>query len=65
MIDDITTNLARSKAYIQYAMSNFTEICNFIRSSLIICEVHHCIEFKIDEKICEECEASMLNEHSM
>jgi hypothetical protein len=65
MIDDTTTNLARSKAYIQYAMSKFIEICNFIRSSLIICEVHHCIEFKIDEKICEECKASMLNEHSM
>ena len=65
MIDDIAANLARSKVCTPYAMSKFIEICDFIRSSLIICEVHHCIESNINEKICEECEVSLLNEHSI
>lgn len=52
MIDDIAADLARSKVYTPYAMSKFIEICNFIRTSLIICKVHHCIESSIDEKIC-------------
>lgn len=65
MIEGIAANLARSKAYTPYAMSKFLEICDFIRSSLIICEVHHCIESNIDKMICEECEASLLKEHSV
>ena len=65
MIDDIAADLARSKVYTPYAMSKFIEICNFIRTSLIICKVHHCIESSIDEKICEKCEASLLNECSI
>jgi hypothetical protein len=51
MIDDIAANLAK--------------IGSFIRSSLIICEVHHCIESNIDKMICEECEANLLKEHSV
>jgi predicted transcriptional regulator len=65
MIDDIAANLVRSKVYTPYAMSKFIEICNFVRSSLIICEVHHNIECNIDEKICEECKVSLLNAHSI
>lgn len=63
MINDIAADLARSKTYTPYTMSKFIEICNFIRSSLIICEVHRCIESNIDEKICEECEANLLQVH--
>jgi hypothetical protein len=60
---DIAASLATSKVYTPYAMSKFIEICNFVRSSLIICEVHHCIESNIDEKICEGCQASLQKEH--
>jgi uncharacterized protein len=62
MIDDIAVNLAETKVYTPYAMSKFIEICNFIRSTLIICEVHHNIESNIDEKICKECEVNLLKE---
>jgi predicted transcriptional regulator len=65
IVEDIAAELARSRIYTPHTMLRFMEICNLIRSTLVICEVHHEIESDIDETVCEECKANMLNTKSV
>ena len=56
MIDDICDNLSSDKAYTPSSLSKFIGLCNYIKSSLLICDLHHNLESDIDEAICKECE---------
>ena len=56
MIEDIARDLASNKAYTPSTMAKFVQLCNYMRYTFIICDVHHNIESNIDEKVCEECE---------
>ena len=56
MIDDICDNLASDKAYTPSSLSKLIGLCNYIKSSLLICDIHHNLESDIDEAICKECE---------
>jgi predicted transcriptional regulator len=60
MIDDIAKDLASNKAYTPRTMSKFVQLCNYMRYTFIICDVHHTIETNIDEKVCEECEVILM-----
>ncbi len=60
MIDEISENLASNKAYTPASLSKFIGLCNYIKSSLMICEIHHNLESNIDEAICKECETMLL-----
>ena len=51
MIDDIAKDLASNKAYTPRTMSKFVQLCNYMRYTFIICDVHHTIETNIDEKV--------------
>jgi predicted transcriptional regulator len=61
MIDDIARDLASNKAYTPYTMSKFIELCNYIRHSLIICDIHHNIESNIDEGVCQLCKGNLMS----
>ena len=65
IVEDIAADLAQSRIYTPHTMLKFMEICNLIRSTLIICEVHHEIESDIDKTVCEECKVNMLNTKSV
>ena len=65
IIEDSAADLAQSRIYTPHTMLKFMEICTLIRSTLIICEVHHEIEFEIDKTVCEECKVNMLNTKSV
>ena len=56
MINDICDNLSSDKAYTPASLSMFIGLCNYIKSSLLICDIHHNLESDIDEAICKECE---------
>ena len=56
MIDDICDNLSSDRAYTPSSLSKFIGLCNYIKSSLLICDIHHNLESDIDEAICKECE---------
>ena len=56
MINDICDNLSSDKAYTPSSLSKFIGLCNYIKSSLLICDIHHNLESDIDEAICKECE---------
>ena len=60
MIDEISDNLASNKAYTPASLSKFIGVCNYIKSSLLICDIHHNLESNIDEAICKECETMLL-----
>ena len=60
MLDEISENLASNKAYTPASLSKFIGLCNYIKSSLLICDIHHSLESKIDEAICKECETMLL-----
>ena len=60
MNDEITDNLASNKAYTPASLSKFIGLCNYIKSSLLICDIHHNLESNIDEAICKECETMLL-----
>ena len=55
-INDICDNLSSDKAYTPSSLSKFIGLCNYIKSSLLICDIHHNLESDIDEAICKECE---------
>ncbi|MGA7370828.1 MAG: transcriptional regulator [Nitrososphaeraceae archaeon] len=65
IVEDIAADLAQSRIYTPHTMLKFIEICNLIRSTLIICEVHHEMESDIDETVCEECKVNVLNTKSV
>ena len=60
MINEISDNLASNKAYTPASLSKFIGICNYIKTSLLICDIHHNLESNIDEAICKECETMLL-----
>lgn len=60
MIEEISDNLASNKAYTPASLSKFIGLCNYIKSSLLICDIHHNLESNIDEAICKECETMLL-----
>jgi len=60
MLDEISENLASNKAYTPASLSKFIGICNYIKTSLLICDIHHNLESDIDEAICKECETMLL-----
>ncbi|MDR4510950.1 MAG: transcriptional regulator [Nitrososphaeraceae archaeon] len=59
-VDDIAQDLVSNKAYTPSTMAKFVELCNFMRYSFIICEVHHKIESNIDEQVCELCKDNLI-----
>jgi len=60
MLDDICENLSSDKAYTPSSLSKFIGLCNYIKSSLLICDIHHNLESDIDDEICKECENMLL-----
>tara|TARA_B110000014_G_scaffold131425_1_gene90614 strand:+ start:206 stop:622 length:417 start_codon:yes stop_codon:yes gene_type:complete len=60
MVHDICDNLASDKAYTPSSLSKFIGLCNYIKSSLLICDIHHNLESDIDEQVCKECENMLL-----
>ena len=60
MINEITDNLASDNAYTPLSLSKFIGLCNYIKSSLLICDIHHNLESDIDEVVCKECENMLL-----
>jgi predicted transcriptional regulator len=63
MIDDIAMDLSTNKAYTPSTLAKFVGLCNYMRYTLIICDVHHSIESNIDETICEQCRGTLVREH--
>lgn len=60
MIDNLSLDLASDRAYTPSSLSKFIGLCNYIKSSLLICEIHHSMETGIDERVCKECESMLL-----
>ena len=63
MIDDIAKDLSTNTAYTPSTLAKFVGLCNYMRYTLIICDVHHSIESNIDEQICEQCRGTLVREH--
>ncbi|HLN34374.1 MAG TPA: helix-turn-helix domain-containing protein [Nitrososphaeraceae archaeon] len=59
-VDDIAQDLVSNRAYTPGTMAKFVELCNFMRYSFIICDVHHKIESNIDEQVCELCKDNLI-----
>jgi predicted transcriptional regulator len=64
MIDDIAGDLSTNKAYTPSTLAKFVGLCNYMRYTLLICDVHHSIESNIDEQICEQCRGTLVREHN-
>lgn len=62
MIDDIARELSNNKAYTPSTLAKFVGLTNYMRYSLLICDVHHSIESNIDENICEQCRGTLIRE---
>ena len=60
MLDDISDSLSSDRAYTPSNLSKFIGLCNYIKSSLLICDIHHNLENNIDDEICKECENMLL-----
>jgi predicted transcriptional regulator len=60
LIEELTDSLSSDMAYTPSSLSKFIGLCNYIKSSLLICEIHHNLESNIDEKVCKECENMLL-----
>ena len=60
MINEIAIDLSSDMAYSPSSLSKFIGLCNYIKSSLLICEIHHNLESNIDEQVCKECENMLL-----
>ena len=60
MLNEISENLASNMAYTPASLSKFIGLCNYIKSSLLICDIHHGLESNIDETVCKECENMLL-----
>ena len=60
MIYEISDDLSSDKAYSPSSLSKFIGLCNFIKSSLLICDIHHNLESDIVEAVCKECENMLL-----
>ena len=60
MINELCDHLSSDLAYTPSSLSKFIGLCNYIKSSLLICEIHHNLESNIDEQVCKECENMLL-----
>ncbi|MBM3903732.1 MAG: transcriptional regulator [Thaumarchaeota archaeon] len=60
MINELSDRLSSDMAYTPSSLAKFISLCNYIKSSLLICEIHHKLETNIDEAICKECENMLL-----
>ncbi len=60
MINELSDNLASDMAYTPSSLSKFIGLCNYVKSSLLICDIHHNLETDIDEQVCKECENMLL-----
>ena len=60
LINELSENLSSDMAYTPSSLSKFIGLCNYIKSSLLICEIHHNLESDIDEQVCKECENMLL-----
>ncbi len=60
MINELSESLASDMAYTPSSLSRFIGLCNYIKSSLLICDIHHNLETDIDEQVCKECENMLL-----
>ncbi len=60
MIDDITKDVASHNTFGASSMAKYIELFNYIRQSLLICDVHHALEKEIDEGVCKTCESNLL-----
>jgi len=60
IIIEICNNIATDKSYSPSTLAKFIGLCNYIKSSLLICDIHHNLESDIDEAICKECESMLL-----
>ncbi len=60
MIDELSVSISSYISYTPYNLSKFIGLCNYIKSSLLICEIHHNLESNIDEQVCKECENMLL-----
>ena len=60
MISELCDRLSSDMAYTPSSLAKFISLCNYIKSSLLICEIHHKLESDIDEAICKECENMLL-----
>jgi len=60
MINEIAVDLSSDMAYSPSSLSKFIGLCNYIKTSLLICDIHHNLESDIDEAICKECENMLL-----
>jgi|TARA_B100001105_G_scaffold120231_1_gene96395 predicted transcriptional regulator len=60
LINELCTSLSSDMAYTPSSLSKFIGLCNYIKSSLLICEIHHNLESNIDEQVCKECENMLL-----
>ena len=60
MIYEISDDLSSDRAYSPSSLSKFIGLCNYIKSSLLICDIHHNLESDIDEAVCKECENMLL-----
>ena len=60
LIGDLCDSLSSDMAYTPSSLSKFIGLCNYIKSSLLICEIHHNLESDIDEQVCKECENMLL-----
>ena len=60
LINELSDSLASDMAYTPSSLARFISLCNYIKSSLLICEIHHNLESNIDEAVCKECENMLL-----
>ncbi len=60
LVDELIESLSSDMAYTPSNLSKFIGLCNYIKSSLLICDIHHNLETDIDEKVCKECENMLL-----
>ena len=60
MIDDITKDVATNNTFGASSMAKYIALFNYIRQSLLICDVHHALEKDIDEGVCKTCESNLL-----
>ncbi|TBR09546.1 MAG: transcriptional regulator [Candidatus Nitrosotenuis sp.] len=60
LINELSDVLSSDMAYTPSSLAKFISLCNYIKSSLLICEIHHNLESNIDEAICKECENMLL-----
>jgi len=60
IVGEICDNLSTDRTYTPSTLAKFIGLCNYIKSSLLICDIHHNLESDIDEAICKECESMLL-----